>query len=53
MKYYEKQGEPKIGYMFEHCNEGFGYFYFENGSSNTTITASIDLITLEGCELCK
>ena len=53
MKYYEKQGEPKIGYMFEHCNDGFGFFYFENGSPSTTLTANVELLQMEGCELCK
>lgn len=53
MKYYEKQDEPKIGYMFEHCNDGFGFFYFENGSSSTTLTANVELLTMEGCELRK
>lgn len=53
MKYYDKQGESKIGYMFEHCNEGFGFFYFENGTTTTTFTATIELITLEGCQLRK
>lgn len=53
MKYYEKQGEPKIGYMFEHCNDGFGFFYFENGSNSTTLTANVELLTMEGCELRK
>ena len=53
MKYYEKQGEPNIGYMFEHCNDGFGFFYFENNSNSTTLTANVELLTMEGCELRK
>ena len=39
--------------MFEHCNDGFGFFYFENGSKSTTLTANVELLTMEGCELRK
>ena len=53
MKYYDKQGEPKIGYKFEHCNDGFGFFYFQNGSPSTTLTVTVDLVDLKGCELRK
>jgi hypothetical protein len=53
MKYYHAQNQPQIGYKFEHCNDGFGYFYFENGSNDTTLTATVDLVQMEGCELRK
>lgn len=53
MQYYNDQNEPKIGYLFEHCNDGFGYFYFENGSENTILTATVNLIKLLGCKLRK
>ena len=40
-KDYAAQSEPKIRYKFEHSNDGFGYFYFENNSENTTISTTI------------
>lgn len=53
LKYYHDQNEPKIGYMFEHCNDGYGFFYFENNSDSTVLTVTINLIKLQGCKLGK
>lgn len=53
MKYYNDQNEPRIGYMFEHCNDGFGFFYFENESDNTVLTVTVNLLKMNGCKLRK
>ena len=44
--WYREQNQPKIGYKFMHCKDGFGFFYFKNSSSDTTLTASVELTTL-------
>jgi len=51
--WYREQNQPNIGYKFMHCKDGFGFFYFKNSSADTTLTASVELTTLQGCELCK
>lgn len=52
-KSFSDQGEPKIGYKFLFCEDGFGYFYFENASVDTTMTANLVLQSWRGCALCK
>lgn len=49
--WYREQNQPNIGYKFMHCKDGFGFFYFKNSSADTTLTASVELTTLQGCEL--
>jgi hypothetical protein len=51
--WYSQQNEPQIGYKFLHCKDGFGFFYFQNDSLATTLTANIELTTLTGCALSK
>jgi hypothetical protein len=51
--WYADQNEPEIGYKFQFCKDGFGFFYFENGSDETTLVASIRLNQFQGCKLCK
>jgi hypothetical protein len=42
-----QNSQPNIGYKFLHPKDGFGYFFFKNKSSDTTLTASIDLRVFE------
>lgn len=51
--WYREQNQPNIGYKFMHCKDGFGFFYFKNSSADTTLTASVELTTMQGCELRK
>ena len=46
--WYTAQNEPNIGYKFMNCNNGIGFFYFQNDSLSTTCTATIE-ITSAGC----
>ena len=51
--WFDKQGSPDIGYKFNFCDDGFGFFYFENNSDDTTIIANVHLTTFDGCKLRK
>lgn len=51
--WYNGQGEPKIGYKFLHCKDGFGFFYFENGSESTSLKAEVELVKFTGCKMRK
>jgi hypothetical protein len=53
LNYFTQQGEPNISYKFEHCNDGFGYFFFDNQSRGTTLIASVLIESMKGCELSK
>ena len=53
LNYFTSQGEPNISYKFEHCSDGFGYFLFDNQSRGTTLTATVVVEGLDGCEFGK
>lgn len=43
-----KQNQPKIGSKFLKCDDGFGFYYFENGSEDTTLQVEISLPKCKG-----
>jgi hypothetical protein len=51
LNYFTDQNEPNISYKFEHCNDGFGYFYFCNEGLRTTLMAKVIIESIQGCEL--
>lgn len=40
-KDFAKQGYADVKYKFEHGNDGFGYFYFENNSTDTELKCEL------------
>lgn len=48
--HFTMEGEPNISYKFEHCNDGFGYFFFNNKSISTTLTAVIEVLEKKNCQ---
>lgn len=51
MKSFSPQGEPNIFYKFETGSDSLGYFYFQNKSKDTQLTATIDFVELIDTEL--
>lgn len=45
------KGYPSIKYRVEHANDGYGYFYFKNESSDVTFNATVNLTSFKGCKL--
>jgi len=45
--------EPGLGYGFKHCNDGFGWFHFQNPSKGTTMTVTIDIKAFENIQFSK
>jgi hypothetical protein len=48
---YAAQGEPKISYKFENGTDNFGYFFFDNQSESTNLTATIEFTEMQDTEV--
>lgn len=51
LKSFAPQGEPNVFYKFESGSDSLGYFYFQNKSNDSQLTATIDFVEMIGTEL--
>lgn len=51
LKSFQAQGQPSIFYKFESGSDAIGYFYFGNQSQDSQLTATIDIQSMNDCEL--
>lgn len=43
---FARMGQPQVTYKVRHEKEGYGFFYFANGSSSTTLEAALKIVSL-------
>lgn len=48
---FSRNGYPNIGYKFEHCDDGIGYFYFYNNSKDVLCSITVKLEKIKKCEI--
>ena len=51
LKDYSAQGEPLIKYRFETSSSSLCYFYFQNGSNDTRVTATVQIVDIVDAEV--